>query len=144
MHSPKGMHASLTRSFRWFEGTLTLRLALSASLRISREIVGRIVCLFRREITFKRISFHLTSTNIHQGHFAPSALPDFNTTIAPSDFPSGSPRLFIPVFDWTRSNCNHRPVRHLGPPKFLTQLSMPAVPSHPGLPSDCLHLLLHR
>ena len=88
--------------------------------------------------------FHLASTNIHQESFAPSALPDFIATMTPSDFPNDSPRLFIPLFDWTRSFCYHRPVRRLGSPKFLTQLSMPAVPLHPGLLSDCLHLLLHH
>jgi len=144
MHSPTGMHASLTRPFRWFEGTLAPRLALSASFRVSKEIVGKIICLFRRENYFQA---DLLPFNVNK--HSPEALCSIGITRLHHYYcPIRLPKRLSPVIHsrvrLDEVVCYHRPVRRLGSPKFLISLSTPAVPFYPGSLIACMCLLLRR
>jgi hypothetical protein len=85
----------------------------------------------------------LTTIQIRQGPFARPALPGVITTMAPSESRLG--RLTVMVSRPPLANQHTLPMgHHVGSPKFMIALSTPAVPNHPGPPSDCMHLLLHR
>jgi hypothetical protein len=53
---------------------------------ISRSLPGGLVFVCSvEELTFNQTSFRLAKTDIRQGSFARSALPEVNTTMNPSD-----------------------------------------------------------
>ena len=71
---------------------------------------------------------------------APPKLPGFTATMSPSD--SQTSRLAVMFSRPTLANGLHAGGHSPGSLRFLTALSMPAVPSHPGKPTRCACSLL--
>ena len=91
----------------------------------------------------KRFSLYLMETRLWQGPFARPALPGVVTTMAPSESRHG--RMAVMVSRRPLASRHTPPTgRPAGPPKFLSALSTPAVPYHPGPPDGCTYLLLRR
>jgi hypothetical protein len=82
-------------------------------------------------LSSKRISSSLAKTHCWQGPFAPPELPGFITSMAPSDSSPGTRTVmyFRQCFAISAPAVIGNQVRSL---RFLTFLSVPAVPYHPG------------
>ena len=119
-------------------GSLGSRLAFSHSFHLNEEIVFPVVGFLQAALP---LSYeNLSST----GFLRSTVVTRFTATMNPSDSRHDrSAVMYSRISLIVRAN-DDSPLRHAGPPRFLSILSARAVPNHPGSPDGRICSLLHH